>query len=223
MFVAVPLILVTELDWSTGQHWKIYIPALMFSVVGMVPMVILSSRRGLVFSIFLAAILILLLSQLLLVWRVPGIAGLLMCLMVFFWGFNTLEALLPSLVSRIAPAGSKGAAIGIYNTFQFAGVFVGGVVSGWLYGAAGARSVFIFCTVLTAVWALVVAAAPKIRLHHSRVVKLPDGGDDWSRKLLSIAGVLEVTVVPEHSVAYLKLDTDQLVESELQDLIADRQ
>ncbi len=220
MFLVVPLILTRELGWSIGQHWKLYIPALLFSVVGMIPLVILSSRRGLVIRILLAAIIILLVSQLLLVWRIPGPVGLLVCLMVFFWGFNTLEALLPSLVSRIAPAGTRGTAIGIYNTFQFAGVFLGGVGAGWLYGVAGARAVFVFCAVMAAAWSIVVAMAPRITLHESRIVKLPDNSADWSHRLLSVPGVIEATVVIEHSVAYLKLDADQLEETELQELIA---
>ena len=220
MFVVVPLILVREIGWDTGQHWKLYVPALLFSVVGMIPLIILSSRRGLVLRILLSAVIILFLSQLLFLWRNPGIAGLLLCLMVFFWGFNTLEALLPSLVSRVAPSGGRGTAIGIYNTAQFTGVFLGGISGGWLYGALGVQSVFASCALLTGLWVLVIALAPKVKLHKSRTVKLPDDSEDWAQKLLSVPGVIEATVVAEHSVAYLKLDDEDLVETELQALIA---
>ena len=56
---------------------------------------------------------------------VPGLVWMPLTLWIFFVGFNALEAMLPSLVSRVAPAADKGSAIGVYNTLQFLGVFVG--------------------------------------------------------------------------------------------------
>ena len=111
--------------------------------------------------------------------------------------------------------------MGVYNTAQFTGVFLGGILGGWLYGEFGYQSVFMFCAVITAIWAITIALSPRIKLHRSRVVKLPYESADWAQKLHSVPGVVEATVVPEYSVAYLKLDDESLVEQELQALIAD--
>ncbi|CAM5206056.1 hypothetical protein CDEN61S_00247 [Castellaniella denitrificans] len=55
----------------------------------------------------------------------------------FFVAFNILEALQPSLVSRVAPPAYKGLALGFYNTAQSLGVFAGGVLgASWRAPAA---------------------------------------------------------------------------------------
>ena len=73
-------------------------------------------------------------------------------MLAFFVAFNVLEAMLPSLVSRIAPAQGRGAAIGVYNTTQTLGVFFGGLLGGWVAAHHGATGVFATCAVLAAVW-----------------------------------------------------------------------
>jgi MFS family permease len=49
---------------------------------------------------------------------------------LFYIGFTGLEPILPSLVSKSAPESAYGTALGIYNTAQFFGSFVGGAVAG---------------------------------------------------------------------------------------------
>jgi predicted MFS family arabinose efflux permease len=70
----------------------------------------------------------------------------------FFTGFNVLEAVLPSLVSRLAPPDAKGAALGIYNTTQALGLFAGGALGGWLQARFGGAAVFAVCAGLLVVW-----------------------------------------------------------------------
>ena len=70
----------------------------------------------------------------------------------FFVAFNILEALQPSLVSRVAPPAYKGLALGFYNTAQSLGVFAGGVLGGILARTGGAAMVFWAGAVLAAVW-----------------------------------------------------------------------
>ena len=81
-----------------------------------------------------------------------AIAGL---LFVFFWGFNVLEASLPSMVSRLAPAAAKGAALGVYNTAQSLGLFAGGAIAGWILTRADGAAVFMACAGLLALWLLI--------------------------------------------------------------------
>ena len=71
---------------------------------------------------------------------------------VFFIGFNMLEASQPSLVSRLAPAHARGAALGVYNTLQSLGFFAGGAAGGWLARAHGPTRLFTDCAVAALLW-----------------------------------------------------------------------
>ena len=72
----------------------------------------------------------------------------------FFVGFNLVEAMQPSLISRLAPANARGAALGVYNTLQSLGLFAGGALGGWLFSRWGASAVFAATGALTALWLL---------------------------------------------------------------------
>ena len=81
-----------------------------------------------------------------------GVIAMAVLLFAFFAAFNILEAILPSLVTRIAPAHSRGAAIGVYNTAQTLGLFFGGLGGGWIAGRYGSGAVFGACAALTVLW-----------------------------------------------------------------------
>jgi predicted MFS family arabinose efflux permease len=81
---------------------------------------------------------------------------------VFFYGFNVLEASQPSIVTRLAPPGCRGSAIGVYNTLQSLGLFAGGMGGGWLMHHGGASSLFSACAVLMLLW--LVVAWPMARI-----------------------------------------------------------
>jgi len=220
MFVVIPIILLERFDMATQTHWKVYLPALVASVLFMVPLIILSAKDGWLLRVFMAAICILLFAEALLIFGSRTATGLALCLFFFFWGFNLLEAMLPSLVSRVAPAATKGSAMGVYNTFQFLGVFFGGFIGGTLYGRFGVVAVFILCGMLLIAWTWLVYSAPKLTLLDSLVVTInPDAGVDCQSKLQAIEGVEEVIVIEGESVAYLKIDKQRLDHAALSELI----
>jgi MFS family permease len=164
MWVVVPALLV-QAGWVKDDHWQIYLPAVLGSFVvmgGVFPL----ERRGYLRAVFLSAIALLALVQLAFLWvssGSPSITWLAWLLFAFFCGFNVLEATQPSMVSRIAPASSRGAAMGIYNTLQSLGFFAGGLMGGQLAKSYGTQGLFLTCAALMLVW-LVVAwpmVAPK--------------------------------------------------------------
>ena len=87
--------------------------------------------------------------------QAPSLAGAALLLCLFFTGFNMLEASQPSLVSRLAPPAHRGAALGVYNTLQSLGFFVGGAGGGWLVKTQGGLGVFVACAALSALWLLI--------------------------------------------------------------------
>lgn len=87
-------------------------------------------------------------------------------LLLFFVAFNILEALQPSLISRLAPGSARGAALGIYNTTQSAGLFLGGALGGWLLKHAGAPAVHLACAAFGIIWlGLAARLQPPPRTH----------------------------------------------------------
>ncbi len=227
LFVVLPADLNRLGDLPLHDHWKVYLPVLLLSVIGMVPLVILGSGTGRATSLFRLAIAVLLTGMIGLVLLQVGdhlrFIWLPIFLCIFFIGFNALEAMLPALVSRISPAADKGTALGVFSTFQFAGVFLGGLLSGWLSGQLGSVSVYVMCMVWILIWLGLALGAPSFRLSSSRVLRIGNSSDHSHvealiDKIRSVRGVQEVTVVPGEALAYLKVDDRELDVVALQQL-----
>ena len=164
IFMVVPAVLVQYSGLAVGEHWKVYLPVVLASFVLMLPPIFVGEKRGKIKQVFTGAIILLLAVQVCL-WLLLSQAGahwliLVLLLLAFFTAFNILEASQPSLVSRIAPPAAKGAALGVYNTLQSAGVFCGSLLGGWLTQHAGPSSVFAAAAALTVVW-LIIASSMK--------------------------------------------------------------
>ena len=158
MWMAVPALLV-QAGLAKVNHWQVYLPAVVASLVVMGGVLFPMERRGKLRGVFLTAIGLIALVQLGLWWvasggggAAPGLWTLGLLMFVFFIGFNTLEASQPSLASRLAPAHARGAALGVYNTLQSVGFFVGGAVGGWLASVHGAAGLFAVCGAAMLVW-----------------------------------------------------------------------
>ena len=161
MWIAVPALLV-QAGLDKQHHWQVYLPAVLASFVVMMLTLFPLERRGRLRAAFLGAIVVIALVQLGLLWAAgtPGVVSLGVLLFLFFCGFNVLEASQPSMASRIAPPQARGAALGVYNTLQFIGFFVGGAAGGAIAKGVGYPGVFAACAGLMGVW-LVVAWSMK--------------------------------------------------------------
>ena len=152
MFVVVPTALVESGGMAPGSHWKVYLPALLLSFAVMMPPIIWAGKHGRNKSVLLGAVALMLASQLAFVAGIRQVASITALLFVFFVAFNILEAQLPALVSRFAPAAARGAALGVYNTTQALGLAVGGVFGGYLVKYTGVESVFVFGAAMVFLW-----------------------------------------------------------------------
>ena len=151
MFVVVPPLVVRG-GLALPEHWKLYLPAILGSFALMIPAVLYADRRNQSKPVLIGAVALLLVAEVALAAFGGGMVLLALLLLAFFVAFNVLEALLPSLVSRTAPAQGRGTAIGVYNTTQTLGVFFGGLLGGWVAAHHGTTGVFALCAVLAAVW-----------------------------------------------------------------------
>ena len=160
MFLVVPPLLISA-GLGLRSHWKLYLSVVLISFVVMVPPILYADRRNRPKPVLLVAVALLLAVELSLGTVTMGIAGLAAALLAFFIVFNILEALLPSLVSRLAPEHGRGKAIGVYNTTQTLGIFFGGLAGGWIAQYFGAARVFQACAALAGLW-LAVASGMRV-------------------------------------------------------------
>jgi predicted MFS family arabinose efflux permease len=156
LFVVLPTMLVAR-GLPLAGHWQVYLPVVLASFALMMPPIIKAERSGRMRTLFRAAIALLLVVALGLWAWVPSVGAIAWWLLLFFLGFNILEASLPSLVSRTAPPAAKGLALGIYNTTQAIGLFVGGALGGWLAKLHGPDGIFVFSACTMLVWLIVAA------------------------------------------------------------------
>jgi MFS family permease len=157
MFVVVPHALVNFGGLEATAHWKVYLPAVLVSFAIMIPAIIAAERKGKMRPIFLSAIALLVVVQTGLLLAHQSLWALALWLTLFFVAFNVLEATLPSLVSRTAPPTAKGAALGVYNTTQAIGLFIGGAVGGYIAQNFGDNAVFAASTGLILIWLIVAS------------------------------------------------------------------
>lgn len=218
-FVALPLALRDQAGLAAMDHWQVYLPVVLLSMVAMIPFIILAEKKRLVKQVFLGAVIVLGLSELGLFLSYQSVAGIAFALFLFFTAFNVLEANLPSLISKIAPPESKGTAMGIYSTAQFLGAFLGGTMGGLIYGAYGLGAVFIFCAAVAGLWVLSALGmqTPKHLKSHMLNVGTVDTeqAQRLSLRLREIPGVVEAVVVVEDGIAYLRVDSKLLDEAAL--------
>ena len=153
-WVAIPALLI-QAGVASADHGWVYLPAVLLSFVVMGVTLFPMERRGLLRPLFLGCILLVMVVQAVWAWLAmasPPLWMLAILLFLFFCGFNVLEASQPSLASRLAPTGSRGAALGVYNTLQSLGIFAGGAMGGLLLKSVGASGVFLTSAALMLVW-----------------------------------------------------------------------
>lgn len=207
-FVVLPLVLRETVGLALPSHSLLYLGVMVGGVALMVPLIIYAERRA-VRPVMLAGIALLVLAEVMLAMAPGQLWWYVAALLAFFTAFNLLEALLPSLVGRAVPAGTRGAAMGVYSTSQFMGVFIGGQLGGLMLGYSGARGAFWFCAGMLVLWAIVACSFRELRHLESRVFMLTETGpeaDRWLEGVLALEGVVEGLIVAEDHIAIIKLD-----------------
>jgi MFS family permease len=223
LFVIIPMVLVQVGGLPGDEHWKVYLPILAISFFAVIPAIIVAEKYGKMKPVFCGAVALLCLSTMLMAVFIGNFSGIVAALFLFFLAFNLLEATLPSLVSKIAPAGSKGTAIGVYNSFQFCGLFLGGALGGFLAQHVGNSAVFVFSSGLALAWlmlALSMKPPPVVRTVLLHVGEMDDQRAlHLSSGLAGLYGVVEAVVIATEGVAYLKVRMDEWDETGAHNLI----
>lgn len=220
-FVLFPLVMRDGLGIPLEQHWQTYLPVFALSIVLMLPMIVTAEKKRKLKTMFLLGIASVVAAELLLFigsqyWMV------FVALVIFFAGFNFLEATLPSMVAKIAPVDLKGTAMGLYSTGQFIGAFIGGVLGGYLLSQDDLKKGFLVLGFLGLLWLAVAVFMRNPEAVSSRIVSLVDLDESALEKFrddaLSLPGVKEISVYIEDRIAYLKIDKRAFSDKDLDEL-----
>ena len=219
-FVALPIALRDRAGIDGADHWMVYVGVLLASVVFTVPLIVVADRANRSRSVLLIGIVVLGMGLAGLAGAsTGGVVAFILCLVVYFVGFNTLEASLPAMVSRVAPIRARGAALGVYSTLQYLGAFAGGIIGGWLLGTGGEHVALAACAGLCFGWMLIAMGLREPR--RLSVEQLSIGSveresvDALTARLLAVPGVVEAVVVAEERIAWLRVDRSRFDRSSL--------
>jgi len=220
VFLVLPLILKNDYGIAADEHWKIYLPVFLLSLLIMLPFIILAEKKRAMKLVFSGAIASLMLATLMFLLS-QTLWLIILALVVFFAGFNLLEASLPSLITKTAPATQKGTAMGVYSSSQFMGAFLGGSVGGLAHQTLGVQGVFVVVFSVLLFWFLLAVTMKKPAHLSTYLLKV---GDVQVEELLAVAGVVEASLIDEDeqpgTVAYLKVEKRILDEEKLLSLAA---
>lgn len=210
IFVIIPPALVRVGDLPVSEHWKVYLPAVLASFMVMMPGIRLMEKKGRMKLVFVGCIAAMALIQIGFWLGMAHFYLLVFLLFAFFAVFNILEATLPSLITRFAPPLARGTALGVYNTTQTLGLFVGSVAGGWLAQNHGESAVFVFGFAVIALWgvgALFMRVPPAVSGRRLALAAVSDPVA-LRAQLLALAGVREAFVSVEERVAYLTVNPE---------------
>lgn len=223
-FVLLPHLLIDYAHLPANKHGWVYLPIVLGGFFAAVPAIIIAEKRRKIKQVFIFGISLMVLSLLVLAIEYQHYWGLLFGISLFFVAFNLLEALLPSLLSKIAPAGTKATAMGIYSSSQFLGAFFGGVCGGLLWAKHDISLAYVILAMLTSIWVLLAFSMQSPRFLHSMMVNIPHCDSQQASQLLTklqaIMGVEEAVILAQEGVVYLKVDKNRLNEQDLQQALS---
>jgi len=222
MFVMLPLQL-QEMGFDSARHWQLYLPALLISLLFIVPMLIVGARKNMNKHFFMFSILLMSISFIAMSFTSSSLPLIFIWVILYFTAFNFLEASLPAFISMLSPAGSKGSAMGIYSTYQFFGSFCGGILGGFSYKLLDSSGLFLCLAGLMLLWFFIswrMQNPSKVRTHTCTAnIKDERHAIHLSEQLLMIDGVLEVVTIIEEKTVYIKVNNQVFALQEAKDIL----
>jgi len=219
IFVILPHQLTEVMGLSVRQQGLVYLPLLFVGFAVAIPFIIIAEKKRKMRQVFLAAIALMTAALALLALGSQVGVGIIVGLLLYFMGFNLLEATIPSWISKRAPVANKATAMGLNSSSQFFGAFVGGAMGGLLLTQSDLLAWGILAAIMGAALLIILPISQPPYLS-STTVTIPKDVDiqSWSQQITAITGVDELVVMAKEQVAYLKLDKTQLTDEAKQEL-----
>ncbi|MGE6361003.1 MFS transporter [Psychrobacter glacincola] len=213
IFVILPHQLNEVIGLSVRQQGLVYLPLLFIGFAVAIPFIIIAEKKRKMRQVFLGAIALMTAALAILAIGSQVGVGIILGLLLYFMGFNLLEATIPSWISKRAPVANKATAMGINSSSQFFGAFVGGAMGGLLLSQPNLLAWGILAVIMGVALLIIIPIAQPPYLSSTTVTIPKDINiQDWSRQMLAVDGVDELVVMAKEQVAYLKLDKTQLTD-----------
>ena len=222
VFMQVPFIL--RADGLDAQHqWQMYLPVMLIAFALMAPLFIIAEKKAMTKQVFMFSIGMAALGQLGILFLQDSVWGVSLSLIVFFTAFNVLEAMQPSIVSKIAPLDAKGSAMGVFSSVQFFGAFFGSAMGGLLMQLYGGSAVLLFAMAMLLLWLAVASGMRAPRPLQTRMYHLPQlavaEASALQSSLAQLHGVNEVLIVVAEQIACLKVEMSGFDEEAVENLV----
>jgi len=160
-FLLVPIIFTTKLGWNKTELWKVYIPALVVGIFALPLGAILAEKKGKGKLIFILSSIAITAS--LILFLIGNEITIFSAVIIFFFGFNLLEPVLQSFVSKVAYAHQKATALSTSNTIQYLGIFLGGAVAGYFLNKGMLNEFLILAIIMGIIWIVSLVKMKEIK------------------------------------------------------------
>ena len=224
-FFIIPLVMTQTVDeggfgWEKAELWKVYLPAMLFGLIAMGPAAVFGEKYGKGRQVFMVSVAVILLGFL-----AMGFAStpwiFIVGVVLFFIGFNMFEPLLQSFVSKFAKVHQKGAALGVANTFAYVGIFLGGLLAGWLMQHFGRETLAVTVAILSAVWFVWVATMPNPNNRGNVYLPLNIFDRNKVASLTKHPAIVESYINETENIAVVKYEKDMIDEDEVRGMLLD--
>ncbi len=189
-FFIIPIIIHHKFGWEKQELWKAYAPAMIFGLLSMAPSAILGEKKGrsklmlgIGISFFLVGYLFLGYAK--------NVELFIIGIIVFFVGFNMHEPLMQSMASKYAKIHQKGASLGLFNAFGYAGTFAGGLVGGYFLQHHSVEHLTWVIVLICLAWFWVIYALDNPANHKNIYLKSEDFSEEKTNLIHDIRGIIE--------------------------------
>ena len=205
--------------WAKADLWMVYIPAMVFGILAMAPAAIFGEKYGKGKEVFMISI-----GSILLGFVAMGFATqawvFIVGVVFFFIGFNMFEPLLQSFVAKFAKVHQKGAALGVANTFAYIGIFVGGILAGYVMQHYDRGTLSLVVIAIAIGWFVWVATMPSPNNRANVYLPL----DIYDRERIAAISssndaIVESYVNETENIGVVKYEKDMIDEDEIRGLL----
>jgi predicted MFS family arabinose efflux permease len=206
--------------WAKSELWKVYLPAMVFGLLAMGPAAVFGEKYGKGREVFMISVAVIFLGFIAMGFATTAwvfIVGV----VLFFIGFNMFEPLLQSFVAKFAKVHQKGAALGVANTFAYVGIFLGGLLAGWLMQHYGRGVLSIVVAVIAIAWFIWVATMPNPNNRGNVYLPLDIFDRNKVAALTEHEAIVESYVNETENIAVVKYEKDMIDEDEVRGMLLD--
>jgi MFS family permease len=223
-FFIIPLVMTGDVNkggfgWEKVELWKVYFPAMILGVISMGPAAVFGEKYGKGKEIFMISI-----GAVLLGFLAMGFSSVawvfIVGVVLFFIGFNMFEPLLQSFVAKFAKVHQKGSALAVANTFGYFGIFVGGILSGWVMQHHDRATLAIIVTFISTAWFIWVATMPSPNNRGNVYLPLDLFDREKVASLTEHEAIVESYVNETEQIAVVKFNKDLIDEDEVRGLLS---